>query len=164
MSGQWKPGDVASTGYGLAIRVSDNCNAGHCDVGDHWHTVSGGWLKSKAAARPLVVIDPESDADVDRMADLIRDHGDRDVKVGIDWLGVQAALRRFAAPTPPPRPDEPKSPGAVIEDTDGRLWARGRLGWTNLGATSIYLNWKSWDDADDPIAAVRVISEGMATA
>ena len=167
----FKPGDVvAITEYGgadPAVRVDADCGVSrHLHAGPHWHYLaharSGAmWCsKSHPAARRLVVIDPESDPDVIRLENALEAQGCR---VG---MGVQAALREFATPTPP-RPDEPTGLGAVVEDADG-------LKWVSVEEMPPFGRWYCGVLPDDDcsiadgafrewsaLSAVRVLSEGI---
>lgn len=110
--------------------------------------------------RRLVVIDPESDPDVIRLENALEAQGCR---VG---MGVQAALREFATPTPP-KPDEPAGLGAVVEDADG-------LKWVSVEEMPPFGRWYCGVLPDDDcsiadgafrewsaLSAVRVLSEGI---
>jgi hypothetical protein len=104
--------------------------------------------------RPLVVIDPESESDHERLRELLIDCG---------WVpdgdadSLDDILREFANPTPP-RPDEPTGLGAVVEDERGELWVRDKT-------TTTVSHWKRarggsrYRYAD--IAAVKVLSFGV---
>ena len=76
------------------------------------------WV-SGSVARPLVVIDPESGADVERVIDAFEDdEGER-----MYPAFVIAALRECLAPTPP-RLAEPMGLGDLVTDRFGDTWAR----------------------------------------
>lgn len=162
---EWKPGDVAmrrsadrhgDLGY-EKVTIATTCRT-HADGRDlHWHHVGGGWdplhEEDGPTYRPLVVIDPESDADVARLENALEDQGCR---VG---TGVRAALREFANPTPP-KPDEPQGLGAVVEDDGGGLWIRTaepRFPWR--------IDYEGGNGAEstvwEHVAAVRVLPEGV---
>lgn len=97
--------------------------------------------------RPLAVIDPEDEAQVQRLHDVFeakwlvehpRAHSAYSCNSGTCRTDVfQAAFREFASPTPPI--EEPLDIGSVIADQDGRLWARVATGdpggpwWTREG-------------------------------
>jgi hypothetical protein len=101
MSREWKPGDVAMVKGGerewMAVRVEGRCLLG-CAAGydstPHWHA-GGGAMADGHDARPLVVIDPESEADVQRFATCVEAI---DAPIG---YRLQAALREYVNPTPP---------------------------------------------------------------
>ena len=67
--------------------------------------------------RPLVVLDPESDEDVSRMADALGTPG--------SFIVAGHILRALAAP-PAPKPVEPTGLGAVAHGRDGRCYVRAR--------------------------------------
>jgi hypothetical protein len=110
------------------------------------------------SARPALVIDPESEADVQRLCDAYKsvDHS-----VGTMWM--QAALRSLIEP---PKPEEPTGLGAVVEDAEGNQFvriARGRWGWVEAnGMLSLSSRCQreqpgvEWED----ISAVRVLADG----
>jgi len=103
--------------------------------------------------RPLVVIDPEDRAQVERLCGLFL-KGNDGTAIG-DANDLQAALREFANPSPP-KPAEPTGLGAVVENSDGGRWVRtdvavDRPWWRYPGITS------GWAQVD----AVRVLSEGV---
>jgi hypothetical protein len=148
MKREWKPGDVAMIPF-------DNRD----EIGIF---IAGGWVTRDTLkplpfqdARPLVVIDPEDREQVERLCSHLLD---------IHWYGdtdyMQAALRKFANPTPP-RPDEPMGLGAVVEDAEGVRWIRVTGGdatpWARLGNVGYSPGWRHWSD----ITAVRILSEGV---
>lgn len=98
-----------------------------------------------AQSRPLVVLDPESPDDVDRLADALTEH-----------CGEQAALRSLLLP---PKPEEPQGLGAVVEDADGDLWIRTTTDpeehcgkpWQ---CGPVHKHWQI-------VTAVKVLSEGV---
>ena len=112
--------------------------------------------------RRLVVIDPENREQVERLVGLIDRHEEATANDPGDdvhtWevAAMQAALREFANPAPP-KPEEPKGLGAVVEDAEGRRWVRfnsaesSRRRWTDGTGD---LQWSQ-------VAAVRVLSEGV---
>jgi hypothetical protein len=120
--------------------------------------------------RPLVVIDPESDADVERFCRAYTEAAPNSVP----WLqrrtadkdsvvrDVRNALRSLANPTPP-KPDEPTGLGAVVEDSDGHRWVRvdRKEGlsscWQPCNRAISQPQWSRYEH----IAAVRVLSEGV---
>lgn len=158
---KWKPGDVALVTWGRGDEVMIRTN--RPAVGDVWHGPNG-WLGDASAkhVRSLVVIDPEDREQVGRLLDAL---AEKDWEVGEgDQLAddVQAALREFANPTPP-KPEEPTGLGAVVEDTDGRLWFRmtlenqtwpGEVWQEQYGCDPD--RWRKYADVN----AVRVLSEG----
>ena len=105
-----------------------------------------------ADLRRLVVIDPDSREDVERLRDILLDSGwspERDADA------LDDILREFANPKPP-KPEEPTGLGAVVEDAEGSKWVRieSRTGWwwrNPVGQTH------RWSDID----AVRILSEGV---
>lgn len=110
-------------------------------------------------SRPLAVVDPEDDAQVERLVRLFWDNGNDDCD---DPAAMRAALREFADPKPT-KPAEPQGLGAVVE-CEHRVydWARAvRIGngfspWYYTDSSGNGGN-RAWDD----IAAVRVLSEGV---
>lgn len=91
-----------------------------------------------ATCRPVVVIDPDDTEAVERLHRLYLDERNGWQRRTHDGSGsalgfLTAALREFAAPTPP-KPDEPQGLGAVVLDEHGRHWVR-----TNHGPTPWYL-------------------------
>lgn len=155
MSTEWKPGDVALRGGSPAIKTGLTGGLGQKPV---WATARGMMYEeefvSGADVRRLVVIDPENEDDVTRLADALVDHHDRTYGVHSDWLSIQAALREFANPTPPI--EEPTGLGAVVEAINNNHFVRvGSAGWVHVD-----------DCAGEPcdwrdIAVVRVVSEGV---
>lgn len=176
MSGQWKPGDV-----GLVTCSDGKERIAIC--GERWLDDFLVWvfrdktLRDVAAsdARPLVVIDPEDAEQVRRLAvayDTVfermfpEDYADAaNITDNSDNEWMQAALREFAAPTPP-RPDEPTGKYAAVVDRAGMEWLRDGLEEESGGP------WWSVDRAQQSspgpqravwsdIAAVRVLTEGV---
>ena len=166
---EWKPGDVAmvtltKTHDGRTERAwlhNDGCwtfadgNGGHSSRDD-----------VIAAARPLVVLDPENADDMRRLSDALRTvdtSGDLpEEPMTFHALKVRAALRELANPTPP-KPDEPTGLGAVVESADGDHWIRHCLPTCEDGAACI--PWRRVSDCltacYGEIRAVRVLSEGV---
>src|SRR5690606_10195009 len=105
---EWRPGDVALVHLDAETEV--RCMRTKC--GD-WASPSGAPYDPLLTARPLVVIDPDDRAQVERLWDLFG----AAKAYGPDAL--QAALRELANPTPP-KPDEPTGLGAVVETPGGR--------------------------------------------
>jgi hypothetical protein len=144
MTRNWKPGDVAMVRGDVCIRRSDGAwEHGREDVFAH---------PAASDARPLVVIDPESDEDVDRLRDALWPGGTFDV-----W---QDRIRELANPTL--RIEEPAGLGAVVEDAAGGRYVRvtpenlsfpGEVWETRYGGE----RWLTWSD----VKAVRVLSEGI---
>ncbi len=159
MGREWKPspGDVAlvRNEYGVwnvaiyAVRPADRGRIPFVWV----YGVSDSTMPIGAEARPLVVIDPEDREQVERLAAAINH---RHVYEPFPER-VQAALRSLITP---PKPEEPTGLGAVVEDAEGELWVRVRphqgafrqASGEHVGRYCIY----------DRIAAVRVLSEGVA--
>jgi hypothetical protein len=159
VSGQWKPGDVATSDHAGISVVVPKCDK-HFAGGPHWHHMSGGWdylddVLSRGKFRPLVVIDPENREAVERFAAAYRDvSGEADLTDepwSIPGLRMQAALRSLIAP---PKPEEPTGLGAVVEDARGQVWVRTNLlvPWVSSGETRV-----SWD----ALSAVKVLSPGV---
>lgn len=152
MSREWKPGDVATISTRPLIYLGD----------DRWADSFGTQLRlTSGEPRPLVVIDPEDREAVERLVTAIErvTGGTANHRAGDD---MQAALREYANPTPP-RPDEPKGLGAVVEDEGGVLWFRmavenqtwpGEVWQEQYGDAD---RWSKWDS----VAAVRVLSPGV---
>lgn len=144
MSREWKPGDVVRLGNNVAMRVEQDSDAYFISpIGTHWRDC-------EHSARPLVVIDPEDREAVERLA---RDLVGFDFDLVVERL--QAGLRKFMDPTPP-RPDEPKGLGAVVEDEDGTPWVR-------CENVDLDPHWYARNKKRDwhQIDAVRVLSEGV---
>ena len=109
----------------------------------------------------VVVIDPTSESDVDRVANAIRDahRGDRGVQVGIDWTATQNALRSLL---PTPKPPEPMGLGAVVEDADGDRWVRAASDhqpWFHMTSDG-RAAWLAYADID----VAESVSEGVVSA
>ena len=110
--------------------------------------------------KPLVVLDPESDDDIDRLAALISQCGPY---MGVFRRGaLQAALREFASPTPP-KPDEPTNRWSVVVDRAGDQWVRALgpdfiYGWSHAGGFPDNVGgWTAYQEID----AVKVLSSGV---
>jgi len=105
--------------------------------------------------RPLVVLDPENDADVDAVANAIRDnHEANTIQVGVDWLAVREALRALADPAP--ALVEPNGLGARVLDGENvwLLMEKGvgaGNGWllARSGVTTPQQHWTTWDRLAD---------------
>lgn len=158
MTRQWKPGDVAHYD-GLRVFL----------VANRTHGLM--WVDQEGDERPipvdaidgrLVVIDPEGSRGIaveiaQRVGSALHVMPGSDISAGIK--AVQTVLREFANPAPP-KPDEPKGLGAVVEDEHGEKWvfmgqgAEGSI-WHRVGHPP---RWGQWRD----VAAVRVLSEGVA--
>lgn len=101
----FRPGDVAMAKYEdeepkVFLRVRDRLNGGR----EYWRSEDGS--KSEAFeladwSRPLVVIDPEDREQVERLEFLYVGNAGGSGRTIADYL--QAALREFANPKPPPR-------------------------------------------------------------
>lgn len=89
MAHNWKPGDVAM----VRLDPEREIRVMYTDAG--WVGRKGPFYDLQSSARPLAVIDPDSDADVARMENILESLGCR---VG---SAVPAALREFANPWPP---------------------------------------------------------------
>jgi hypothetical protein len=148
----WKPGDVAmvTLWHGVARRA-------HLSKSRNWCWADRVTAESAVIdARPLVVLDPESDEDVERLADAFANHGDVHARVRETLLeSARDTLRALARP---PKPAEPTGLGAVVEQ-DGLRWVRADtddLPWRVVAGpeTSAFRNW------DQFRPTVRVLSEG----
>lgn len=147
MSHNWKPGDMAIVANEVAMFVDqDGDRFWITPIGTHWRVYD-------APQRPLAVIDFEDREQVERLHALYED-----LSRGVSADDMQAALREFASPTPP-RPEEPQGLGAVVEAIyDNRFVRIGDGTWQRVekgrkqGAVCAY----------DEIAAVRILSEGVA--
>ena len=166
MSREWKPGDVvAATVDGREnVRLVAGWSRYEpqlrwCEVSPRWGNGDDEecWFMPERVtdARPLVVIDPENEADVERLADEIFA-----AMSGVEptFYATQAALRSLIEP---PKPDGPTGLGAVVEDANGNRW----VSVTNRGADD---RWQPNNLRSDKarkgyadIAAVRVLSEGV---
>lgn len=157
MTREWKPGDVAVCTLDDITVYAVHSNPAN---GRHWVTPEGERVRiDEGDLSPLVVIDPENAAEVERFARAYvaaaksAPWNARRAKVIRE---LQIALREFAEPKPP-KPDEPKGKGALAVDLRGRVWVRSDKGWTNLDADGDFLNWTTWELID----AVEVIREGL---
>ena len=155
---EWRPGDVAlridGNDRSLAM-YARRCNF-HATGGAHWHTVHanglGDWDTEHEGVQwvPLVVIDPESEDDRDRLCkalvEAMYEAGDRSsASQGVHPATMAVALREFAAPTPP-KPDEPLGLGAVVRDDNGRVYVRAAnddIPWVDIKADAF---WSKWAD------------------
>jgi hypothetical protein len=159
----WKPGDVAmvtlSEDHPLGPVTLRGMRASHFDRELVWRLPDTGFLARDTlveSARPLVVLDPESDEDVERLADAFANHGDVHARVRETLLeSARDTLRALARP---PKPAEPTGLGAVVEQ-DGLRWVRADtddLPWRVVAGpeTSAFRNW------DQFRPTVRVLSEG----
>lgn len=160
----FKPGQIAkATVHGVPnVTVMRHESGGwfSAEYVAHWRTHSGSDVTD---VRPLVVLDLAAANDL-ITADEVAEHAIKTLRRS-PYISDGALADQIDRQTQPPRPaiEEPKGLGAVVEDTTGGLWARGPKGWTFLHADGQYLNWKSWDDRDDPLAGkvVKVHSEGV---
>jgi hypothetical protein len=177
MAREWQPGDAdlaiiswespsgRSGGTGMAMRCSHDYNEAH------WTTQMLGEVQDENVTswRPLVVIDPEDRAAVERLRDLWdaahevqEGRAPSPAHKGNRGNCLQAALREFANPTPP-KPEEPLGRYAVVIDADNREWVRGHDGQWHLSHPALkrkpYSEFvqRSWGRID----AVRVLSEGV---
>ena len=153
MTREWKPGTVAMLqyrNYSPAVALFDG-------GAQRWTDAEGATFdgdEDDLTITPLVVIDPEDDEQIERLAALYNSAAVQ--SVGTEPL--QAALREFANPTPP-KPDEPTGIGAVVEAVyDNRFVRidRGNKAWRRVGDIDPSATC-SWEDID----AVRVLSEGV---
>lgn len=166
-SHEWKPGDmVVATVRGVQnvrmVRERYKSSLSESGVRDGWWIPAPPNLDFRPGvrddeitdARPLVVIDPENEAQVTRLANaLVDSHADHRYGVHQDWLSVQAALREFADP----KLEEPTGLGAAVElvKPEAHEWARavhvggglwmffdssgsgGRVRWENLNVVRV---------------------------
>ena len=163
---EWKIGDLAvvTTKSGVQYRGIYQLAPG---IDHYWGRLPGevrpnALLDPDVSARPLVVIDPEDREQVERLLECVLDTdlGDGEAVEDEDVTEMQRALREFANPTPP-KPEEPRGLGAVVEDADGNRWVRAdqkvseRFPWIKWrGATG---NWEKYADID----AVKILSDGV---
>lgn len=110
MSREWKLGDLAMVTYRLGQCTETNLCA-KTDKGWDCLAPGVGFLMhgDVLAARSVVIIDPEDDAEVERLMGLI-EHERGESLFTKDRQHIQAALREYAAPTPV----EPTGLGAVV--------------------------------------------------
>ena len=155
---EWKPGDVGSIDSRARFDDSRVMFTGY-----NWVSASGELLNRFLVPRPLVVIDPDSAEDCERLAKAwsglrYAELGDKPMR--LNAYRAQAALREFATPTPP-KPDEPQNRYAVVLDADDVEWVRSRDGfWAHVRQEAHGMTrWstRSWDD----ITVTRVLSEGV---
>jgi hypothetical protein len=159
---EWKPGDVAICTIEGAVVVRTDSGTWH-----HPGYDSAQGLNDKDL-RPLVVIDPEDRASVERLVHnyvaaanaATPPYGVGKVDTEAVATEMQAALREFANPTPP-KPEEPTGLGAVVEAAaytdEVRPFVRcpsDASPWTDDGG-----NGHAWSELD----VVRVLSEGVPT-
>lgn len=167
MGREWKPGDVAMVGVptkttpGAQAHVQGNTEVAVVKARQGWLALedtdyfwSDDYSFFNGEIRPLVVIDPEDTKQVGLLCAAL----DKQSGFG-NWIGeTQAALREFANPTPP-KPDEPIGLGAVVVDSDARIWIHDPT-------TPTTHNWHSrgvgraWHN----VGAVRVLSDGFVVA
>ena len=100
--------------------------------------------------RPLVVLDPEDDADVKRLCEAYRS-----VDHGVGTMPMQKALRALVRP---PKPAEPTAIGSRVEEANGIRYTRfsdseahNDGDWIN--EDGVVVQWSA-------INAVRVLSKG----
>lgn len=169
---EWEAGDVALVTINRRKQGEQSTtdlmlrNATNSGWDGAFETVDDGdyYLRS---VRRVVVIDPEDAEQVERLRSLtLQAFRDQDRTMGplddpllIDLL--HAALREFAAPTPP-KPEEPQGLGAVVEDAEGKKWVRvdgrGSTPWTQSDAGMDGIaKWCKYAGID----ALRVLSEGV---
>ena len=161
MSKEWKPGDLASISiasekpHGIARYTEEGWR---CLEDDYLHR-----RKYISDARPVVVIDPEDREQVERLESLYLADAHDGCEDTTDCM--QAALREFANPEPP-KPEEPKGLGAVVEDADGVRWTRtehkpNMTGTVWQSAFHVTQADRSLSREYADIDAVRVLSEGV---
>jgi hypothetical protein len=154
---EWKPGDVALVTLKKKNDASVDGVREHVAMRDRVGSWASGTTFGRQIdddevkdARPLVVIDPEDDGQVDELREALA--------YAQSFGEFAAALREFANPTPP-RPDEPQGDGALIEcDYDGKRGRAVLLGgsWTFYG-DALRDHGAYYDD----FAAVRILSPGV---
>lgn len=154
MARDWQPGDVAIVKVDGKWRTGMRCG---------WAGRNLWWRTGAANAsdreiediRPVAVIDPEDEAQVGRLMDLIRSVNPAKVMSDDELRTVfQEALREFADPTPP-RMDEPGTWGVVEASAKGnprrRYWTKTpNAAWWSVNGTST----ATWNELIDP-APVR---------
>jgi hypothetical protein len=141
MTREWKSGDVAVSSSGVRWFRQDSGN---------WISDEGQVLTFflSSGPRPLVVLDPENDDDMQRLADALRSH-DR-----LTWDGMaRDALRSLLTPPPPPI-EEPTGLGAVVLDDKGRKWVRTQAEF------SAWTRGKGADVSWDRFKPVEILSHG----
>ena len=142
-----KPGLYVATVRGVRSVKVWSCGDDDVLVVDVNHEDVGDWLSLFTDARPLVVLDPESDEDAAVVADLLGTPGSHAV--------ARSILRALAAPTPA----EPMGLGAVVLFDDGRLATRSEVKadfpWSIQDQTGNY-SW-SFLSANNTI---EILSEG----
>jgi hypothetical protein len=112
----WKPGDVAMVT--AEWKRGETSAAKAKKVIDGWERLdndSYARAGDTLAARPLVVIDPDDMAAVERLQDCYIAAENK----GLSGLSMQAALREFANPQPPTEPTDPR---ARVEDRRENIW------------------------------------------
>jgi hypothetical protein len=150
---QWAVGSVGQSSYGRVFRTERGWVFDDDSGYDAAEDISN--------FRPLVVIDPEDREAVERLTNALKLYRLKNLECDADnqeVIDTQAALREYANPKPP-KPDEPRGLGAVVEDEDGVKWVR------NHGSLAPWLRtigdterpWRYYAD----IAAVRVLSPGV---
>lgn len=112
--------------------------------------------------RPLVVIDPEDAEQVEALAAAYANATSRSV----DWDKRQkedqervveelaAALKEYANPTPP-KPEEPKGLGAVVESFEGSVWVRGHHTNRSPWVRSAFGDHREWDAIPTPLTVLH---------
>ena len=138
-----KPGLYVATVRGVRSVKVWSCGDDDVLVVDVNHEDVGDWLSLFTDARPLVVLDPESDEDAAVVADLLGTPGSHAV--------ARSILRALAAPTPA----EPMGLGAVVRDRGDVLWIRvperDADSWYTPGRA-----WAGWSEID----VAEVLTEG----
>ncbi|HKY58317.1 MAG TPA: hypothetical protein VJL80_09790 [Aeromicrobium sp.] len=142
-----KPGDVASTPLGRALLTESAETAEPAWITEQADVYTG----DAAQVRPLAVLDHADQGSVDRLCGLMLD-AIRELHPG-DWAfnrplfrdALAAALERYTAEPPAPRPAEPAEVGALVTDIDGHVWARTAWdAWQCLSQPRA----ATWDDID----------------
>jgi hypothetical protein len=166
---EWKPGDVVTATVDGRENVRLVAGWSRYEPRLRWCEMSPRWgdgdddecwfMPSQVTDhRPLAVIDPEDEDTLRRIGDLLvaEDRGYDDES----WQDLQAALREFAAPTPP-KPDEPQGLGAVVEDAEGARYSRvdgdDEFPWAKSPVDAWQIECFAWHE----FAAVRILSPGV---
>jgi hypothetical protein len=152
----WKPGDVAmvtlAKGHALGALTLRGMRAADYDGQHVWRLMRSGYTANDGSvtdARPLVVLDPEDDADVERAFATA-------ATFCSNWhrKDLRKFLRALAEPPAPPKPDEPTAVGALVwarpAAGDAHLmWARdGGGSWVCLDGTATRLHWSYLTDVE----------------
>lgn len=159
MRREWEPGDVAMVTWpgGSSEVLFRHLRGADYDI-EEWRSATDGCAyPTPDQLRPLAVIDPEDGEQVERLLDSLRGMSFSAHACGA-FICLRAALRELADPTPP-KPEEPKGLGAVVEDVEGVRWVRvnqrtGTQEWRCCDYNGEFRNYAAVD-------ARRVLSEGI---